>query len=301
MTQAAPLVEQIQKGELPCWRIRIGRAEAVIACQGAHILSFGLDGEQPIIWDNPDAEFIHGQPIRGGVPVCWPWFGDIKRNPPAVQHMLTEVEGAPQHGLVRQAGWATGDMDVDVDRVRLDFHYQTSAAHMPGWPHAADLTLSAEVSDRLTMTLTTRNIGDQTLTLSQALHTYFAVSDSRQVGIEGFTHADYYDCLDGWERKRQNGEPVIDQEVDRVYQGLPSRLGIRDPEWNRRIFIETKNTSSAVLWNPWIEKSKRLTPFADDAWQRMLCIETARVMDDVMVLAPGETGQISATLWSEPL
>lgn len=297
----APLVEQIQLGQLPVWRIRVGQAEALVACQGAHVLRYGFDGEPDIVWGNPEAVFEPGTPIRGGIPVCWPWFGDLLKNPAAVQAMCTTTADAPAHGLARQVAWQAGGVEVDTDRVRLDFHHRTSAETTPGWPHATELTLSLSVGERLELTLSVRNLEDHPLVLSQALHTYFAVSDVREVGIEGLANADYYDCLDGWTRKRQNGEPTITAETDRVYVGLPARLAIRDPQWQRRLFVETRNSHSAVLWNPWIDKAARLSQFADDAWTGMLCIETARVMDDVLTVAPGASAEMAVSLWREAL
>ena len=140
--------------------------------------------------------------------------------------------------------------------------------------------------ERLTLRLTSENLGSKPLVLSQALHTYFAVSDSREIAIEGLEGARYIETLENWEERTQHGAVRVKGELDRVYLGLERDLLIKDPRWERSIHLHALDSRSAVVWNPgWT--SPGVSQFADDAWQQMLCIETGRVWDDLMVVAPG--------------
>ncbi|MFO6372086.1 D-hexose-6-phosphate mutarotase, partial [Pseudomonas aeruginosa] len=172
---------------------------------------------------------------------------------------------------------------------------------LPGWPHPAALRMLFRFGERLTLRLTSENLGSKPLVLSQALHTYFAVSDSREIAIEGLEGARYIETLENWEERTQHGAVRVKGELDRIYLGLERDLLIKDPRWERSIHLHALDSRSAVVWNPWVDKSRRLSQFADDAWQQMLCIETGRVWDDLMVVAPGRSESFGVQIWSEPL
>ena len=293
-------IDTLMLGELACWRIRHGAAELLISQQGAQVLSYQHDGQPPLIWLSEQATYQRGQSVRGGVPVCWPWFGDLSRNPPAVQALVAEPSSAPFHGGVRSLDWQLRLLAPDAEGISLEFACppDASAAH---WPAALELELHIRLDQRLRISLLSHNRGSQPLTISQALHSYFAVSDIRQVEVEGLADCRYIETLEDWQERQQSGPLSFTGETDRIYQELPSRLSIRDPAWQRRICLESHGSHSAVLWNPWIDKAQRLSGFAADAWQRMLCIETANVWDDCLQLAAGASHDLGVTLWSEPL
>ncbi|SDI74666.1 D-hexose-6-phosphate mutarotase [Pseudomonas panipatensis] len=292
-------VEQVQIDELPCWRIHTAHGEALIAQQGAQLLSYQTHEQPPLVWLSEQAEYKHGQSLRGGVPVCWPWFGDLTRNPLPVRGMHSG-DSAPAHGLVRGLDWRLDD--IVEEQGALCVRFALDARHgLPGWPHQAELSLSMRFGERLGLELTTRNLGAEPLAISQALHTYFAVSDSREIAIDGLQGCRYIETLENWEERRQDGLLRIQGETDRIYLDVERPLAIRDPQWRRRLCIAASQSRSAVVWNPWVEKAKRLSQFAEDAWQRMLCIETARVWDDLQRIAPGASACMGVEIWSEPL
>jgi glucose-6-phosphate 1-epimerase len=234
------------------------------------------------------------------VPVCWPWFGNLQRNPPAVQAMYQQPAQSPAHGLVRSLDWQLLGIDSQDDGVQLEFFYDSAAQPLADWPHAAELRLRIRLDERLHFELHSRNMGDTPLAISQALHSYFAVSDIRQVSVEGLHGCNYIDTLEDWQtRYQQEGALCFSGETDRIYLGTPNELSILDPAWQRRIQLSSSGSDSAVLWNPWIDKAQRLSQFAADAWQGMLCIEHANVMEDIRVLAAGEQHQLTVSLWSE--
>lgn len=292
-------IQRIEKDQLSCWRLRHGDAEVIVAEQGAQVLGYRQGEAAPIIWLSEEAAFQAGQAVRGGVPVCWPWFGDLARNPQLVQDTYQGSQPAPAHGLVRNIDWVMARSDNNDESVTLVF---ACNRELPGWPHAVELSLNICLDSKgLHLSLTSNNRGDTTIALSQALHSYFATSDIHQVTVEGLDGRPYIETLDDWQQRQQQGELVFGGETDRIYLDLPSRLSLRDPGLKRQINLETQGSRSAILWNPWIAKAQRLSQFADDAWQRMLCIETANVMDDVIRLEPGASHTLSVSISAESI
>ena len=291
-------VERVELDQLTCWRIRAAGSELLVAQQGAQILSYQQAEQPPLIWLSPQAAYQRGQSVRGGVPLCWPWFGDLRRNPQAVQAHF-HLEQAPAHGLVRTLDWELLGIEEEDDAVTLRFAYDTRNQPLEGWPRDVGLTFFVRLAQDLGMSLETHNRGDTPLTLSQALHSYFAVSDVRQVSVEGLQACRYIDTLQDWQELRQQDDLRFSAETDRIYLDTAARLSIIDPGWGRRIHLDSRGSRSAVLWNPWIDKARRLSQFPADAWQNMLCIETANVLEDVVQLNAGERHRLELRLSSE--
>lgn len=291
-------ITQITRGDLACWQVRHRGQTLVIAEQGAQVLEYRLYNEPPVIWLSEQAEYQRGSGVRGGVPVCWPWFGGLAFNPEPVRQQFTVTDG-PAHGWVRTLPWQLAEQDQDEQQVILTF--TPAADNLPEGTPEVDLCMQLILDDALTLTLINHNRSAQPIALSQALHSYFAVSDSRNVTLQGFDQSPYVDAMDHWQSHRQSGPLTFSEETDRLYLQLGPTLHIDDPDWQRRITLSTVGSQSAVVWNPWVEKSQRLSQFADDAWQRMLCIETARVLDDMLLLAPGERHEMSVRFVTSPL
>ena len=296
-----PNVEAVKLDELNCWRIRHGQAELLVAQQGAQILSYQLAGRPPLIWLNDEAVFKTGKSIRAGVPVCWPWFGNLARNPQSVQSMRVSHEPAAAHGLVRAMDWELGGIEAEGDSLKIEFLLPYPEGGLPGWPHQVDLKLSIRLDEQLHIHLTSHNQGAENVTISQALHSYFAVSDVRNVHVEGLDGLDYIETLDDWKTVTQSGDLRFTAETDRIYLNTPATLSIVDPAWERRIALTSSGSRSAVIWNPWIERAAAFSDMANDGWQRMLCIETANVMGDVVSLAPGASHTLGVSIASKPL
>lgn len=298
---STPNVEAVKLDELNCWRIRHGQAELLVAQQGAHILSYQVAGQPPLIWLNDEAVFKTGKSIRAGVPVCWPWFGNFARNPQSVQAMRVSHEPASAHGFVRAMDWELGGIEAEGESLKVDFVLPYPEGGFPGWPHQVDLTLSIRLDEQLHISLTSHNRGTDTVSISQALHSYFAVSDVRNVQVEGLDGLSYIDTTKDWGTVIQTGDLGFSGETDRIYLNPPEKLSIVDPAWERRIELTSSGSRSAVIWNPWIERAASFSDMADDGWQRMLCIETANVMDDVVNLAAGARHTLGVSIGSTPL
>ena len=298
---STPNVEAVKLDELNCWRIRHGQAELLVAQQGAHILSYQLAGQPPLIWLNDEAVFKTGKSIRAGVPVCWPWFGVFDRNPQSVQAMRVSNEAPSAHGFVRAMDWELGGIEAEGESLKVEFLLPYPDGGFPGWPHQVDLTLSIRLDEQLHIHLTSHNRGAETVSISQALHSYFAVSDVREVHVEGVGGLKYIETLDNWKTVTQTGDLRFTGETDRIYLDAPPLLSIVDPAWERRIELTSMGSRTAVIWNPWIDRAAAFSDMADDGWQRMLCIETANVMDDVVNLKPGASHTLGVSVDSKPL
>jgi glucose-6-phosphate 1-epimerase len=191
----------------------------------------------------------------------------------------------PAHGLVRAQDWLLDSVTEQAAGTTVALRYPGTA--LAGWAHAAELTLAITIGAKLQLQLRTRNTGSAPLALSQALHTYLAVSDIGQVEIHGLEGTPYIDTLQDWRELEQQGPVQVRGEVDRIYRQVPAQLRLRDAGWQRTLHLRMGNSASAVVWNPHVAKAQRLDQFAPDAWQRMLCIETANVLGDSVHLAAG--------------
>jgi glucose-6-phosphate 1-epimerase len=203
---------------------------------------------------------------------------------------------------VRSLDWQLDAITIcDDGATEVALSLDVAAGLHASWPYAAKLVVTHRIGTALASAFSIESRDSRPFHFSTALHTYFSVSAIDAVRIDGFDSTSYIDALDDWKLKRQTGAIAIDREVDRIYLATPARSIIRDTGWQREIVVDALGSHSAVVWNPWIEKSKRLSDFAPDAYEDMLCIETANVMDDAVLLAPGGKHVVGVTVASRSL
>ncbi|MBY0578732.1 MAG: D-hexose-6-phosphate mutarotase [Burkholderiales bacterium] len=252
-------------------------ARAMIALQGAQVVDWVPRGEAPVIWLSRDAKFAEGKSIRGGAPVCWPWFGPHR----------SELS-FPAHGFARTVPWEVIETRALADgSTRLIFRLKGTEASRTQWPHATQLENHITVGKTLEVDLVTRNFGNESVTIGQALHTYFSVGDIRKVSLHGLDGRPYLDKVDGFSRKIQGGEVTFAGETDRIYLDSTGDCIIADPVLGRSIRIAKRGSASTVVWNPWDEKADKMGDMGENGWLEMLCVENANAADDVRSLAPG--------------
>lgn len=276
-------------------------ASATIYLQGAQLASFQPKGERDILWCSDRCDFRAGTPLRGGVPVCWPWFGQLDKNPATIRDQVN-MDEAPAHGFVRAEPWQVEDIQsLDENTTRLTLSLSIDADDYEGWPYAARLTMQFDIGRQLAMTLGVENRSAETLNFSAALHSYFAISDIADIVIDGLDQLDYIDCLQDWALQQQQGSLTIDREIDRIYHGVNAAITLLDQPWQRALDIRSRGSSSCVIWNPWIEKAKRLSNFADDDYRSMVCIETTNADRDSISLAPSQQHFLTVQINSRSL
>jgi glucose-6-phosphate 1-epimerase len=264
--------------------VKTAFSTASIALQGAHVMTWQLQGQKPVIWMSKAAKLVPGKSIRGGVPLCWPWFG---------AH-ATEA-GYPGHGFARTIAWSLLSAGKLPDgRVRLEFEPVMNDAARAQWPHDTAVKYSVTVGQELVVGLATKNTGKTAFVIGQALHTYFEIGDINKVGIAGLTGCAYIDKVAGSQRKKQKGSVTFAGEMDRVYLGTAGCCGIVDPVLKRTLLITSTGSRSTVVWNPGKDKAAKMGDFGNKGEDRMVCVETANAADDVITLAPGETHRMTA-------
>jgi D-hexose-6-phosphate mutarotase len=261
--------------------------EALVYLQGAHVAHFRPKGGRPVLWTSAASRFESGKPIRGGVPICFPWFGRKHGSPEA-----------PQHGFARILPWAIVDVTREADdSLRALFELTPATATRGGFATELLAALAVTVSRTLRVELTVRNVGDTAATFEEALHTYLAVSDVRQVRVHGLEGVGYVDTTAGTTRRPGESAPVaIAAETDRLYTGATGTVTVEDPRWRQRIVVAKQGSATTVVWNPWVAKARAMPDFGDDEWTGMICVETANALDDAIHLAPGDSHVMTATL-----
>ncbi len=258
-------------------------ARAKIALQGAHLFHYQRVGEEPLLWMSKRSFFELGRAIRGGVPVCWPWFGQHPAN-----------SALPQHGFARRSVWELlGAKEINEHTTEVILQLQPSAESLQLWPHKFELLLAITVGRTLTLALTTRNCDAQAFEFTAALHSYFAVENIDKVHVEGLADKSYFDKVTG-EEHTQQGNLTVSKEVDRIYRKVDNPVILHGQ--TRMIHVEAQGSSSAVVWNPWKDKCVAMTDMKDDAYKTMLCIEAANAPGDARMLAPGEEHTLTSVI-----
>ncbi|HQY33212.1 MAG TPA: D-hexose-6-phosphate mutarotase [Actinotalea sp.] len=265
-------------------------ATAEVHLQGAHVTSWAPVGAAPVIWMSERSAFSPGVPLRGGVPLCFPWFGP----PPSGD--------GPLHGFARTASWTLADaLEQGDDVVLLLTLSHHDVPGTPAWPHAFEARCTLTVGATLTIALQVTNLDDEPVTYADALHTYLAVGDVRGVSITGLEQSGYVDRLVSPEWLEPSGQPLaISAETDRVY-AQPGTIVVVDPVGGRSLGVTASGSANAVVWNPWIAKSAAMGDFGDDEWAAMVCVETCNALDGAVTLAPGESHTTTATIATSPL
>jgi len=276
-------------GGLPLVKIRTPWSTAEIYLHGAHVTGFQKNGEPPLIFMSAKSYFANGKPIRGGVPICFPWFGNR--------------DGEPSHGFVRSAAWQLVKTAAAPDGT-VTAHF--ALPQIPGREAWKNLRTEfvVTVADTLTMELIAANDGcDETLELENCLHTYFQVGDIGAVSLTGLQDATFDDFVFGAGGTRRNGDAAplrITQETNRVYPDNTATVEIHDDKLKRVIRVEKFNSKSTVVWNPWTTQ-KMPEDFDQAEHQQMVCVESGNVKQNKLSLAPGKSSALKVVLSSSAL
>jgi len=277
---------KIGKGDIPVVEVQNEHARATISLQGAQVLSWVPTGEEEVIWISDEAIVSPGKSVRGGVPICWPWFGPHESS-----------ATYPAHGFARIVLWQlTNSRPLSANETQITFQLdsrQLDASMQPMWPLATVLEYRITIGRTLTLELTTYNHSEQTITIGQALHTYFRVDDVTKTSVYGLEGKDYLDKTDGFKHKTQVGPLRINAEVDRVYLQTTDEVIIDDQK--RKIIIKKQGSRSTVVWNPWQVVAEKMGDLGQDGYRKMLCVESANVADDTLQINAAESYSLRVT------
>lgn len=288
-------IQQIDHpGDLPMIELSNQYGRAVICLQGAHVIEYQPNDQPAVLWLSDTSHFEVGKAIRGGIPICWPWFGDHPQDPTL-----------PAHGLARTRQWQVLESTDDGETTSLRLGLTDDDSTRKIWPYRFRLELLVQLGARLCLTLTSHNPNDRPMPITEALHSYLAVSDIGQVNIAGLTDCRYRDKLDNLNLHTQANGLAITGETDRVYLDTQARVSVEDPGLSRQIRIvkspDPKDSLTTVVWNPWQQRAHALSDFDDEGYKTMVCVETANALDNALEILPGQSHSLTVRIETMPL
>ena len=281
----------------PLADVTAAAGRALISLKGAQVLSFAPAGADDLLWLSPAARLGGPDPIRGGVPVCWPWFAAHPSDP-----------AGPTHGFARTAMWLPIEAGEGADGPWVTLALEAPADAGKGWPHQAQARLTVVVGAKLELRLRTHNRGPQPLVLTQALHAYFKVGDITRTRIDGLSGHVFHDTVAHGPARAisptlnsQNGAVTFSGEIDRIYLEQRGAISIVDEQLGRQITMTKRGSGSTVVWNPWRDKSDGLGDMGAEGYRGMVCVEAANTIYDALSVPAGGTTELAASYACEPL
>lgn len=274
-------------------------ASAKMTPHGASVLSYipkseGAVASQPdLLWVSPEAVYNARKPVRGGIPVCWPWFG---KTATALDSEL------PAHGFVRNLVWQLDQIShLDSQATEVVFSCKDSAQTLALWPHQFHLQLRITIGEQLTLALTTTNLNAYDLVITEAFHSYFALADVKKCIISGLAGARHIDTLTQNPESLFEGDIIMQPPMDSVFLNQSGSVVIHDLGHQRQILIEKSQAISSVVWNPGSEIIKGFSDMANEAWTDFVCVEAGNVFDNTVKIPAGKQHSMTMTLSSRTL
>ena len=264
---------------MPFIKVNNEKASALISIYGGQVLSFRPVNEtEDFMFSSENAYFQEGKAIKGGIPICWPWFGSAPE---------TEHSERPDHGFVRNNYWSVSAVDcLENGDTKIKLEFVDSAKTREIWPYYFYLSLEIIIGDSLTLELLTRNTGNNVFFITEALHTYFNVGDATQVQVLGLEKTEYLDKAEDFIKVCQVGAITISEETDHIHVDVQQDLAINDPVFNRNIKITSSGNKNVVVWNPWVKGSAAMTDLDSDDYKHFVCVEIANAASDKVEIVP---------------
>jgi glucose-6-phosphate 1-epimerase len=274
------------QGGLPVVRIETVAVKAEVSLYGAQVLSWAPANHNEVLFLSNKSHWEQGKAIRGGIPVCFPWFGD-----------KSDDRNAPKHGYARTREWRLDSMAaLDDGSVTLVCVFENDAAGKALFPHAFVVAYRITAGARLRLEFTVINTDSKPMRFEEALHTYFRVGEAEQASVRGLEGLTYRDKTDGFREKQQDSEITFGEEVDRVFLNTSAPVEVEDEAQGRLLRTEKQNSESTIVWNPAAKVAARLADFGYDEWHEMVCVEGANVGGAAVLLDPGEEHTMRITL-----
>lgn len=260
--------------------------DAAFSLHGAHLIHFQAKQAAPLIYVSETAIYDSKKAIRGGVPICWPWFGST---PQSIE------DGLPSHGFARISEWTLAEFSITDLGIDIEFSLESNQITKAIWPHQFNLTLKASLTDHIELTLITENTGNEPFNYSGALHTYLHIADQRQCTVKGLA-TNYTDSLQNGQSKQSKQVLSIDHPIDSIYAVNDGTIVVNDDAYQRTIAVNNEGNDSVVVWNPWVEGAKAFADMPDDGYRTMLCIESAITAEPGQSVAPGELHKLKTVI-----
>jgi glucose-6-phosphate 1-epimerase len=272
-------------GGLPKVQITSPSASGEIYLHGAQVTSWRPTGSEEVLFTSARSRWEEGRAIRGGIPVCFPWFRGKADNPEA-----------PAHGFARTRSWKLEEIGHQEGTVTVTLATESDDSTRRWWPHDVRLVLRVEVGLQLKLALTVFNTGASSFRFEEALHTYHHVGDVMQVSVTGLDGVTFLDNTDSNCEKVQDGDVVMTAQTDNAYLNTSSALTLTDPVLQRKLRIEKRNSLTTVVWNPWDTGAKSMTDLGDEEWRKMACVEASNILSAAVTLAPSDAHTMEASI-----
>jgi glucose-6-phosphate 1-epimerase len=283
-----PGIAQVVSGNggLPKIRVTTPAASAEIYLHGAQVTAWRPAGAEEVIFVSEKSHWEDGHAIRGGIPICFPWF-----------RAKTDDPKAPSHGFVRTREWRLDSITAEENgNVSVVCSTESDESTRQWWPHEFHIEHRVAVGKTLGLELTARNTGATPFRFEEALHTYFRVGLAQHVRVRGLDQVKYLDNTDGNREKLQSGDVIFAAPTDNAYLDTHGALELIDPALKRTIRTEKQNSATTVVWNPWQQGAASISDLGEDEWQRMTCVEASNILGIAISLTPGQEHTMRATL-----
>ena len=266
------------RGGFPFILIKNASATALVSLYAAQVLSFQpIEEPEDLLFLSQRSHYHDGKAIRGGIPICWPWFGLDPNDP-----------DGPNHGFVRNGLWTVLATEAPSENeIKIKLRFKASLHSEQYWQQPFTLDLDISVSQTLTLQLVTHNSSNQKFSITQALHAYLNIGEIHNIKIFGFEDTRYLDKLDNGTQKYQKTAITVQNKIDRIYKNVQKKLIIDDTFFNRQIIITSTTNKTAVVWNPWTHASATIPDLTDDDYQHFICVEAGNVGTDIVEIQPG--------------
>jgi glucose-6-phosphate 1-epimerase len=282
-----PGIAQIVEGNGGLAKVVVTSRESTgeVYLHGAHVTSWKPSAAQEVLFVSAKSRWESGRAIRGGIPVCFPWFADKASDP-----------NAPAHGFVRTTDWQLESIVHTGNAVTVSLLVESDDNTKRWWNADFQVVHRITFGSELNLELVVKNMGAASLRFEEALHTYFRVGQIEKAQLQGLSTVRYIDKTDSNRKKTQQGSIVIMSETDRIYLNTDNSIELEDQLLHRRIVVAKEHSLTTVVWNPWVEKAKAMSDFGDDEWMQMVCIEASNVSDFAVELAPGQEHKMQVIL-----
>ena len=258
-------------------------ATATVYLQGAHITAWQPAGRQPVLFTSRKTELAPGKPIRGGVPIAFPWF--------AARH---DGKPGPSHGFARIQDWTLAFAALAGEDLHLTFTLAPTELSRSLGYDSFRLAYQLVIGRNLSLQLTVANDAAEPLVFEEALHTYYAVADVHEATVTGLEGVTYLDKVDNFAPKVQQGTVTFTGQTDRVYLDTAASCVLHDAAGKRQIIVAKENSHTTVVWNPWDTGAAKLPDLDPTEWHEFVAVETVNAAKDSVTLQPGSTHTMQA-------
>ncbi len=272
-------------GGLAKVRVRNAGSSGEIYLHGAHVTSWHPAQAEEIFFLSSSTKWEDGKAIRGGIPICFPWFRGKSDDPKA-----------PAHGVVRTKSWQLDAITQAGDAVTVSMTTASDEGTKKWWPYDFQLRYKVTFGPEFVMELTTTNTGKAPVRIEEALHCYFSVGSAASAKVHELDGVHYLDNMRGNVERVQQADVQLTEQTDNAYLDTQSPVELEDQEKGRRIHIVKENSQSTVVWNPWREGATKLNDLGKDEWMQMLCVEPCNILSRGVNLAAGEQHTIGARI-----